>query len=92
MSAKKMPYEEAARSIGTSKMRDMVLHVAPQCFAPLVVLVAVNLNVAIIAEAPLRSIGLGVAPPTPTWDGMLGEASNSLIPRWWMVVFPGLFK
>ncbi|MDP3063435.1 MAG: ABC transporter permease [Chloroflexota bacterium] len=91
MSVKYMLYAEAARSIGASQMRVMLLHVAPQCFAPFIVLVTVNLGVAIITEASLSFIGLGVAPPTPTWGGMLGEASNSLIPQWWMVVFPGVF-
>jgi ABC-type dipeptide/oligopeptide/nickel transport system permease subunit len=91
MSVKYMLYAEAARSIGASQVRVMLLHVAPQCFAPFIVLVTVNLGVAIITEASLSFIGLGVAPPTPTWGGMLGEASNSLIPLWWMVVFPGVF-
>ena len=55
------------------------------------VLATVHLGTAIVIEASLSFLGLGVRPPTPTWGGMLGEASTLLVPHWWMVVFPGIF-
>lgn len=91
LSVKQTPYVEAARSIGATQLRIMVQHIAPQCVAPFVVLVTINLGTAIIIEASLSFLGLGIRPPTPTWGGMLGEAANLLIPHWWLVFFPGLF-
>ena len=91
LSVKQMVYVEAARSIGAKPFRIMWRHVAPQCFAPFIVLATVHLGTAIIIEASLSFLGLGVRPPTPTWGGMLGEASALLVPNWWFVVFPGLF-
>ena len=91
LSVKQMVYVEAARSIGAKPFRIMWRHVAPQCFAPFIVLATVHLGTAIIIEASLSFLGLGVRPPTPTWGGMLGEASALLVPNWSFVVFPGLF-
>lgn len=91
LSVKQSPYVDAARSIGASPLRIMLRHIAPQCVAPYLVLATVHLGSAIIIEASLSFLGLGIRPPTPTWGGMLGEASNQLFPYWWQVVFPGLF-
>ena len=68
----------------------MFLHVAPQTFAPFLVLFSAGIGIAILTEAALGFVGLGIAPPTPTWGGMLGQAAINLQPSWWMVVFPGL--
>ena len=81
----------AARAIGASNLRVMVFHVGPQTVATYIVLVTINLGTAILIEAALSFLGLGVRPPTATWGGMLGEASALFYPHWWMVVFPGIF-
>ena len=91
LSVKETPYVDAAKAVGASSLRIMTFHVAPQCFAPYLVLATVHLGTAIVIEASLSFLGLGVRPPTPTWGGMLGEASTLLVPHWWMVVFPGIF-
>ena len=91
LSVKETPYVDAAKAVGASSLRIMTFHVAPQCFAPYLVLATVHLGTAIVIEASLSFLGLGVRPPTPTWGGMLGEASTLLAPHWWMVVFPGIF-
>ena len=70
--------------------RIMFLHVAPQTFAPFLVLFSAGIGIAILTEAALGFVGLGISPPTPTWGGMLGQAAINLQPSWWMVVFPGL--
>ena len=91
LSVKQTAYVEAARSIGASQIRIMAKHIAPQCVAPFLILFTVHLGTVIVIEASLSFLGLGVSPPTPTWGGMLGEASALLYPFWWHVFFPGVF-
>ena len=91
LSVKETPYVDGARAIGASPPRIMARHVAPQVVAPYLVLATVGLGGAIIAEASLSFLGLGIRPPTPSWGGMLGQASIFLYPLWWLVVFPGVF-
>lgn len=91
LSLKEMPFVEAARGLGASNMRLMFRHILPQCVAPYLILATAHLGVAIIIEASLGFLGVGVPPPTPTWGNMLADALNSgLIPPWWLVLFPGL--
>ena len=91
LSVRETPYVDAARSLGASPWRVMFIHVAPQTFAAFLVLFSAGIGIAILTEATLGFVGLGVAPPTPTWGGMLGQAAINLQPDWWMVAFPGLF-
>ncbi len=91
LSLKDIPFVEAARSIGASTLRIMGLHILPQCVAPYLILATTHLGVAIIIEASLGFLGVGIPPPTPTWGNMLADSLNSgLIPPWWLVLFPGL--
>ena len=91
LSLKEMSYVEAARGIGASKLRTMALHILPQCVAPFLILATTHLGVAIIIEASLGFLGVGIPPPTPTWGNMLSDALNSgLVPPWWLVLFPGV--
>ena len=91
LSVKEMAYVEAARGIGASHARIMLRHILPQCIAPYLILATTHLGVAIIIEASLGFLGVGIPPPTPTWGNMLADALNSgLEPRWWLYVFPGL--
>lgn len=91
LSLKELAYVEAARGIGASHMRIMLRHILPQCIAPYMILATTHLGVAIIIEASLGFLGVGIPPPTPTWGNMLADALNSgLEPRWWLYVFPGL--
>ena len=84
-----MPYVEAARGPGASHLRLMTRHVLPQCVAPYLVLATTHLGVAIVIEAALGFLGVGVPPPTPTWGNMLADAITGLVPQWWLVLFPG---
>ena len=91
LSLKEMAYVEAARSLGASNMRLMFRHILPQCIAPYLILATTHLGVAIIIEAALGFLGVGIPPPTPTWGNMLSDALNAgLVPPWWLVLFPGL--
>ena len=90
ISVREMPFVEAGRAAGASQLRVMTLHVLPQCIAPYLVLATTHLGVAIVIEAALGFLGVGVPPPTPTWGNMLADAITGLIPHWWLVLFPGL--
>jgi peptide/nickel transport system permease protein len=90
LTIRELSYVEAARAAGGSSLRVMARHVLPQCMAPYLVLATTHLGVAIIIEAALGFLGVGIPPPTPTWGNMLAESLTSLVPHWWLVFFPGL--
>jgi peptide/nickel transport system permease protein len=90
LTVRELAYVEAARAGGGSSLRVMMRHVLPQCLAPYLVLATTHLGVAIIIEAALGFLGVGIPPPTPTWGNMLAESLTSLVPHWWLVFFPGL--
>jgi peptide/nickel transport system permease protein len=91
LSVKELPYVDAAKAIGASHRRIILQHIAPQCVASYLVLITTQLGVAIVIEASLGFLGVGIPPPTPTWGNMMGGAvANVLIPHWPLVVFPGL--
>jgi peptide/nickel transport system permease protein len=90
ISVREMAYVEAGRATGASAFRIMRLHVLPQCVAPYLVLATTHLGVAIVIEAALGFLGVGVPPPTATWGNMLADSITGLVPSWWLVFFPGL--
>jgi ABC-type dipeptide/oligopeptide/nickel transport system permease subunit len=91
LSLKEMQYVEAARGIGASHKRLMFRHILPQCVAPYLILATTHLGVAIVIEASLGFLGVGIPPPMPTWGNMLADSLNAgLVPPWWLVLFPGL--
>jgi ABC-type dipeptide/oligopeptide/nickel transport system permease subunit len=84
-------YIEAARSIGAPARRIIAREVAPQCIAPFLVVLTLNLGAAVFAEAALSFLGVGVPPPTPSWGNMLGGVlASAFRPPWWIAVFPGI--
>jgi peptide/nickel transport system permease protein len=90
LSLKELSYVEAARGLGASHLRLMLRHILPQCIAPYLILATTHLGVAIIIEASLGFLGVGIPPPTPTWGNMLADSLNGgLVPPWWLVLFPG---
>jgi len=76
LSLKEQEYVLAARSIGVSNTRIMFIHILPNVIAPLVALVTFSIGSAILTEAGLSFLGLGVPPPTPSWGNMLETARN----------------
>jgi len=90
LAVREIPYVEAARSLGSSSWRIIFRHIAPQCIGIYLILVTTSLGIAIVLEATLGFLGAGIPPPTPTWGNMLGDAASMLIPKWHLVVFPGI--
>jgi ABC-type dipeptide/oligopeptide/nickel transport system permease subunit len=90
LAVRDIPYVEAARGLGASPWRIIFLHIAPQCIGVYLILVTTSLGIAIVLEATLGFLGAGIPPPTPTWGNMLGDAASMLIPKWHLVVFPGI--
>lgn len=91
LSIKKRPYVEAARALGASDLRIMVRHIVPNLRDALTVQFTVSLAGAILVEASLSYLGVGLQPPYPSWGRILREAQPyaSLAP--WLVFVPGLF-
>ena len=91
LSVKELTYVDAARAMGASNFRIIARHIAPQCFAAFLVLGTAHLGAAIVIEASLGFLGVGITPPTPSWGNMLGGViANTYKPIWWLVVFPGV--
>jgi peptide/nickel transport system permease protein len=91
ISVQQRPFVEAARSIGAGDMRILFRHIAPNCFAPFIILASNGLAFAIIAEASLSFLGLGTPPPRPSWGAMLSGSVQSYITiAPWLAIFPGL--
>ncbi len=85
------PYVEASRAIGASNLRVLFRHVLPNIMAPVIIIGTSLIGVGILAEAALSFLGLGVAPPTPTWGNMMsGEGRNIFVLAPWLIIFPGL--
>jgi peptide/nickel transport system permease protein len=88
---KNKEYVQAARVIGVSGLRIMFNHLLPNVLGPVLVLATLNVATAIISEATLSFLGVGVPPTTPSLGTMINEGNNVLFSgEWWMVVFPGL--
>jgi len=82
---------EAANSMGARTPRVLLRHIAPNIFAPVMVIATAQLGIAIIVEATASFLGYGIQPPTPSWGVMLGtDARAHLIEQPWLSVFPGL--
>jgi peptide/nickel transport system permease protein len=88
--ARRLDFVEAARAIGARERRIMFLHVLPAASGPLIVRATVLFSYAIVAEAGLSFLGLGVRPPTPSWGQMLNEARGYLETSPWYPLVPGL--
>jgi peptide/nickel transport system permease protein len=88
---KEKPYVLAARSVGASPLRIMFRHILPNTLSPTIVQFTVLMAWAILTEAALSFIGVGIRPPEPSWGFMLNEARNYILTgEWWMILFPGL--
>ena len=91
LAVREMPYVDAARSIGYSHMRIILRHISPNVMAPFLIMLTAFLGEAILLEASLSYLGLGVQEPTPAWGLMLqGGAEEYAESAPWVPVFPGL--
>jgi len=91
LALRELPFVEAARAIGMSEFRIAVRHVLPNTLAPVIVLATAQLGAAILTEASLSFLGLGIPEPYPSWGRMLSESAAEYVRTApWLVIFPGL--
>lgn len=91
LSIKETDYVLSARAVGAGHWRIILVHMSPNCLATYIVLATLTLGIAIIAEASLSFLGVGVPPDDPSWGGMLtGAAQNYVNVAPWLGVFPGM--
>src|SRR4051812_5288304 len=88
MAVKEREFVEAARALGASDLRILSRHVLPNIIQPLIVQAAVGMATAVMAEATLSFLGLGVPPPAASWGSMLNDARSHLFDSPHMVFFP----
>jgi peptide/nickel transport system permease protein len=90
LALRELPFVEAARAIGMSEARIAVRHVLPNTLAPVIVLATAQLGAAILTEASLSFLGLGIPEPYPSWGRMLSESAAEYVRTApWLVIFPG---
>lgn len=91
MSVKQLDYVTAARLSGSSGPKTAIKHVLANSLAPNMVLMTMNLGTAILVEAALSFLGMGINPPTPSWGGMVSEGKAYLTTNPVLAIAPGLF-
>ncbi len=90
LAVRALDYVEAARGLGARDSRVLIRHILPNIGAPVIVQFTIGLAFAILTEAGLSFIGLGVQPPAPSWGAMLARGKDFLEISPWPAVFPGL--
>jgi peptide/nickel transport system permease protein len=90
LSARQNEYVTAARSIGASRTAVMFKHILPNCLSPLIVQVTLVIGLAILIEATLSFLGLGIKPPTAAWGSMVSDGYRYLALRPILSLAPGL--
>lgn len=87
---KEEAFVEAERSLGAGDLRILLRHILPNVIAPLFILMAINIPVAITIEAGLSFLGLGLPPPTPSWGNILADGFGRIRETPWPVIAPAL--
>lgn len=90
LSLREAVFVRAARSLGATDVRIIGTHILPNAIAPIIVQTSLSLAFAILAEAALSFLGLGVQPPDPAWGRMLSDGRGFFQQAPWMAIFPGL--
>jgi peptide/nickel transport system permease protein len=90
LAVREQDFVQAARSLGAGHLRMIRRHILPNVSSPIVVQASLAMPTAILAEAGLSFLGLGVQPPTPSWGGMLNTAKGYLQQDAWLAVAPGV--
>ncbi|HEX2987540.1 MAG TPA: ABC transporter permease [Chloroflexota bacterium] len=90
LSARHMPYAEAAIALGADDRRVMWRHVFPNILSPVVVLTSMRMGTALLTGSGLSFIGLGAQPPLPEWGALMSAGRNYLNNAWWLALFPGI--
>lgn len=90
LKARDLDYTRAAKAAGASTARILLRHLLPNALAPLLVSAAFGVAYAILVEAALSFLGVGLPPPMTSWGGILSAAPAYIEEAWWMALFPGL--
>ena len=90
LSLKSHSYVQAARILGYGDLRIMFTQLLPNMTGPLIVIATLGMGGAVLAEAALSFLGLGIRPPFPSWGSMLTEARDQITTAPWLSIFPGL--
>jgi peptide/nickel transport system permease protein len=90
LSLRERDFVGAARALGATDARIMMRHILPNSLSPIIVQGTLGLGFAVLAEAGLGYLGVGVQPPTPTWGSILNQGSALLEKAPWLSIFPGL--
>ncbi len=91
LSTKQESFISAARALGCGNLRVLLAHMLPNILPQLLVLATLEIGIAILAEASLSFLGLGVQPPGTSWGLMIAEGRPYMRTAWWVVTIPGLF-
>jgi len=84
------PFVEGAVGLGASDLRVLVRHILPNAMTPVIVAAALGLGNAIMLEAGLSFLGLGVQPPTPSWGNLIASGRDTLVNAPWVAAAPGV--
>lgn len=90
LSVREQEFVMAAKSLGSGETRILRRHIMPNVIGPVIVLITITMGNAIIVEATLSFLGLGVQPPTPSWGVMLSNAREFMNRAPWFSIFPGV--
>lgn len=90
LAAREREYVEAARALGASDFRILTRHILPNIIQPVIVQAAIGMAGAVLAEATMSFLGLGVPPPTASWGSMLNDGRSHLFDAPHLVIFPAL--
>src|SRR5690625_2353229 len=90
LAVKNQEYILALRSMGASDLRIIILHILPNCMAPIIVIGTMNIATAILSTASLSYLGLGAQPPTPEWGALIADGQSQMWVAPHLVIIPGI--
>jgi len=90
LSLREREFVEASRALGASDLRIMFREILPNLTAPIIVYASLQIPIAILFEASLSFLGIGIRPPTASWGQMIASATPIFNTAWWYMTFPGL--
>jgi peptide/nickel transport system permease protein len=90
LSIRNQGYVESARTVGAGLARILFIHVLPNTLAPVCIVASFSMAQAILTEAGLSFLGVGLDPSTPSWGTMLNDGRDYLLSAWWIATVPGI--
>jgi peptide/nickel transport system permease protein len=90
LTVREMDYVQAAQISGASSLRIVARHILPNCFSPLLVHLTFIFAYAMLAEAALSFLGVGIQPPIASWGNIIAEGRDYATEAWWVMLFPGI--